>query len=132
VAALDELLAGVRLREPAGESEVAAAQATLVCSLPDDYIDVIRRGNGGEGPVGDRGFLRLWPLAEVVDQTRRYASFEQFEDLVVFGTDGGGEAFCFDAAGQYLAVPFVGGREDRTVVGDSLTDFLAKLGKGEI
>jgi hypothetical protein len=129
---LDQLLAGMKRQVPAEDRDVAAAESALGRRLPEDYITLMRDGNGGEGPVGEHGFLRIWPLAEVVDQTRRYARFDQFEDLVVFGTDGGGEAFCFDTVGRYLAVPFVGGREDRTIAGDSLGNFLRKLGDGEI
>jgi hypothetical protein len=129
---LDQLLTGVERQAPAEDSDVAAAESLLGRSLPEDYVRLMREGNGGEGPVGEHGFLRFWPLAEVVDQTRRYATFDQFGELVVFGTDGGGEAFCFDAGSRYVSVPFIGGREDRTIVGDSLADFLRKLGDGEI
>ena len=105
---LSALIGQLNLREPAQPNEIEAAEEALDRQLPSEYLRWLRRANGAEGPIGERGYLILWPIGEVVEQTRRYADFEQFRDLVLIGTDGGGEAFCLAKDGTFLSVPFIG------------------------
>lgn len=92
---IDDLLrlAGITSRSPASPATIAAAENSLGVVFPDDYRTLLLRSNGLEGFVSpDSFYLALHPV--------EFVSEHQYEpnlipDLVVIGSDGGGEAFGF-------------------------------------
>ena len=64
------------------------------------------------------------------EANRAYADFEHFEGLVIFGSDMGGEAFCFDAEGS-VVVAYISEREANVLIG-SFADFMRRLGDGRL
>ena len=115
----------------ASPQTLASVQRELGTELPREYVSFVLEANGGEGPVGDHGYAALYPVERVAGETRAYAGFDQFSDLIVFGSDMGGEAFCFDAAENVVAVGFISAPEDNIVVG-SFTEFMRRLGAGTL
>jgi SMI1 / KNR4 family (SUKH-1) len=76
------------------EPQVAAVQVALGLNLPPDYTDFFRRFNGGEGFVGNE-YLMLWKLEDLDQFNREYEVAEYLPDVLLFGSDGGGEAYGF-------------------------------------
>jgi SMI1/KNR4 family protein SUKH-1 len=77
--------------------------------LPDDYAAFLRQSNGGEGFLG-KGYVNFWRIEEIIEKNKRYKSAEFAPGLLLFGSDGGGEAFAFDnRLGQQpiVSVPFI-------------------------
>ena len=112
---MEEVLALTRtmdLRPPALETEIARAEQTLGAKLPLDYVEFLRRHNGGEGPVGGEGWARFIPVERIAEETSECSELDHLNGLLVFGTDGAGEAFVFNHAGEVLVVPWIGERED--------------------
>jgi hypothetical protein len=116
-------------RPPASPSQVAASQGETGVEYPLDYVSFLLWSNGGEGELFGK-YLSLWPVEEVAQLNRDYAIANYIRALVVFGSDGGGEAFGFDyssASPVIVSVPF--GDLDpasKTFVGASLADFMTR------
>ena len=100
--------------------------ATLAPRLPDDYVAFLGEHNGGEGAAG---FLDPVEALALADEA--YPESDHLAGWVVFGGDGGGEAFVFDEHGEVLVVPWIGGRADAISQG-SFTAFTHRLVDGRL
>ncbi|WP_260427998.1 SMI1/KNR4 family protein [Burkholderia stagnalis] len=96
----------------AGASNQAVSDLVgqLDISLPDDYLAFLRKNDGGEGFLG-RDYLILWKAEDIVTFNREYEVDEYAPGLLIFGSNGGGEAYAFDTRVtpmQVVQVPFIG------------------------
>lgn len=99
-----------QLNPAASDDVFDQSLAELGFSLPPDYVEFLRRANGGEGFVGDSYFI-LWKIEELKTFNLEYEVNEYAPGLLLFGSDGGGEGYGFDTRGDKLPivrVPFVG------------------------
>jgi cell wall assembly regulator SMI1 len=105
-------------------------EAASKLHLPRDYAEFLMAMNGGEGSVGN-AYLVLWRVEELVAMNQAYQSAKYAPGLLLFGTDGGGEAFAFDMRSDSMpivSVPFVGmGLESTLPMATNFDDFLEKL-----
>lgn len=127
-------LAGWKLRGPADPALVAEVVRRLDIDLPNDYRTFLAEANGGEGFVGDGGFVRLWPIDEIESSNEELGVSEFAPDLVFFGTDGGGEGYAFDIRARphrVVQVPLIGMKDSETWIdqGATLVDLLDRVGK---
>lgn len=98
--------------------------------LPKDYVEFIRHSNGGEGFIGPNAYVIFWRLDELEELNKAYQIDERVPGLLVFGSDGGGEAFAFDARGSVVSIPFVGMELDLArPMGASYNEFLEELAR---
>jgi len=70
--------------------------------------DVI--ANGGEGFIGENHLI-LWAAEELAQFNNEYEAQDYAPGLVLFGSDGGGEGYAFDARtipAPIVQVPFIG------------------------
>jgi len=66
--------------------------------------------NGGEGFIGNT-YVIFWKLEELESFNIEYEVYNYAQDIYLFGSDGGGEAFAFDqkvTPWSVIKVPFVG------------------------
>lgn len=110
---------------------VADAQSELGVVLPEEYVAFLIETNGGAGPVGHNGWASFYSVNELVEMNAWYHDdpFEQFEGLTLFGSDGGGEAFCFDTDGAVVMAAYISGKEDNIPIGP-FNEFLRRLATG--
>ena len=80
--------------------------------LPTDYATFLRFANGGEGIVGRKGaYAIFWRIEDILELNDAYEVAQYAPSLILFGSNGGGDAFAFDrnsAQGRVVQVPFVG------------------------
>jgi hypothetical protein len=98
-------------RHPATEEAIAAIEKTLDKQLPSDYRKFLMLTNGGEGLVGKNAYVILWSVEELASMNKAYEVEDYVPGLLLFGSDGGGEAYGFDTRNARWAtvqVPFVG------------------------
>jgi SMI1 / KNR4 family (SUKH-1) len=106
------------------------AQGGVRHALPPDYVAFMRRCNGGEGWIGDF-YLML-------DRVEELPAFQdpwgdESEPFVIFGSNGGGELFAFDA-GKDMAVfmiPAIGGPKHAIYAAPTFSGLLQRLARGE-
>lgn len=119
-----------KLESPAAEEEIRSAEETLHLKLPAQYVSFLREGNGGEGFIGD-SYAILWSVSEIAPLNESYESQELAPGFLMFGSDGGGEAFGFDtreADWKVVQIPFIGGNwNEARPLGSSFQEFLENL-----
>ncbi|NUQ77223.1 MAG: SMI1/KNR4 family protein [Polyangiaceae bacterium] len=105
-------------------------ESALKTPLPSEYKDFLLFADGGEGFVGS-AYLVLWSIADLIHLNEEYGVREYAPGLLVFGSDGGGEAFAFDMRShpnRIVMIPFVGMALSEIIfVADDFTSFLERL-----
>ncbi|HEY2412875.1 MAG TPA: SMI1/KNR4 family protein [Pirellulaceae bacterium] len=97
---------------PASEETLRRLVEDTVFSLPSDYIAFLRQSNGCEGELGIKpGWVQVWPAEKVLKYNEGYETTEAVPGFFAFGSNGGGEMFCFDlrTAGKsrVVMIPFI-------------------------
>lgn len=85
----------------------SAPSDRAVDRLPSDFVAIAREYGGCEGFLGDT-YLRLFQLDELESANAAYELQKYAPDLLLFGTDGGGDAFAFALPGfRVVQVPLI-------------------------
>lgn len=126
------LLGNFNRNEPTTVSLIQQFEVQSGILLPKDYADFLCWANGGEGFIGS-AYLILWRLEDLLNLNLSYQVREYAPGLLLFGSDGGGEAFALDTRQvikPILSVPFVGMNiNNARFVADTFTAFLEYLAK---
>lgn len=116
--------------QPAEQSAIDSACDSLGFKLPEDYAEVLRYMNGGEGFMGD-SYFRLYPVEKLPTLNQAYRTEEFAPGLIVFGSNGGGEAYAFDirtTPHTIVKIPFIPMTyEYMELYSPNFTDFLTSL-----
>ncbi len=117
-------------RPGATEAAILSSEQRLGVEFPVDYVEFLKLTNGGEGFVGEE-YVILWAVEELAEMQQSYQVVSFAPGLLIFGSNGGGEAFGFDTrllSRKVVKVPFVGmSWEYAEPVGDAFLAFLANL-----
>lgn len=109
---------------------IIGVQHDLSVVFPVDYVEFIQESSGAEGVVGD-SYLVLWSIEDLGPKNIAYRVKEFAPGLLIFGSDGAGEAYAFTIGAkqtEIVNVPFIGmGIEDPTFMGNTFTEFLESL-----
>ncbi len=129
------LISGFGDKEPASEEAIRLFAEQSGLFLPRQYIQFLKKSNGGEGFVGQKSaYLILWGVDELLEMNKAYRVEECAPNVLLFGSSGAGEAYGFDVYMQMevVKVPFVGMSPDRTEsVAPTFNEFLEFLAKSE-
>ena len=112
------------------DAAIAAIESKLGTQLPDEYLQFLKLMDGGEGFIGSVCYVMLWPGEQLIPMSEAYEVQKMAPGLLLFGSDGGGEAYGFDTRDkwQIVQVPFIGMKWDvATTMGDSFSSFLSRL-----
>jgi SMI1/KNR4 family protein SUKH-1 len=82
---------------PASEEDILRLIQSCKVKLPDEYLDLLRVSNGGEGDLALPPLLFvLFDIDEVLEMLKDSFYREEFPDLLFFGGNGGLEQIAFD------------------------------------
>ena len=103
----------------------------LNLALPKDYREFLRASNGGEGFLGPN-YVMLWKAEELGPLNDGYETARFTPGLLLFGSDGGGEAYAFDTREcpwAVVQVPFIGMDDPAVAIplGRNFTEFLQNI-----
>lgn len=119
------------LEEPSTRAQLVNAESSLGYALPKEYKEFLEKTNGAEGFVGDNSFVNLWRAEELQKLNADYEVENYAPGFLIFGSDGGGEAFAFDLTAPNMPIVkmlFVGmGRETATPISATFWEFLEAL-----
>jgi hypothetical protein len=107
----DQILSRFNRNPGATSWAINQLKEDLGLQLPDDYISFLRDTNGGEGFIGPNAYIVLWRAEDLGPMNKAYQVNSYAPGLLLFGSDGGGEAFAFDVTAEgmpIVGVPFVG------------------------
>src|SRR5438045_159769 len=106
---VSKVIANLLHYPPATEPEISGALKACSSALPQDYVEIMRQTNGGEGFVGE-SYFRLYPIQKLAQLNQAYGVNEFAPGLIIFGSNSGGEAFAFDTrttAMLVVQIPFI-------------------------
>ena len=117
---------------PATPSAIEAAEKFFNLKLPTDYKEFLQFTNGLEGETQD-SYLVLWSAEELVELNEAYNVKEFVSNIIIFGSDGGEEAFSFDTTNMSIVkLPFIGmGHIPNEKLSDTFSNFLSSQIKEE-
>jgi SMI1/KNR4 family protein SUKH-1 len=106
---LSELTVNMDLHPAATNTMIMAVEEHLGARLPKDYAQFFKLANGGEGFIGN-AYAILWSVEELSSMNRSYELQKYAHGLLIFGSEGGGEAYGFDTRAPNLRATLAGGR----------------------
>ena len=108
---MPRLLKGLTCRAGATAGAIAKGEEHLGVKLPSDYVEFLKLADGGEGFISKDAYLAVWGIEELPSMNQSYEVQRYAPGLLLFGSDGGGEAYAFDTRDprwRIVQVPFVG------------------------
>jgi hypothetical protein len=103
-------------------------------SFPDQLKILYKDYNGFSGIVG-QSYVSIFPLNDLFELNKNYEVDIYFPGFVLFGSDGGGEAYGFVKNEEFgiYRIPFVGMcNNDKILITNNVNEFIHKLEHGEI
>jgi hypothetical protein len=92
------------------EDALDIVMQALCVELPRDYREFLLVSNGGHGFLG-QNYVMLWKAEEPKPLNAGYEVARFAPGLLLFGSDGGGEAYAFDTRESpwvVIQAPFIG------------------------
>lgn len=86
--------------------------------LPSEYIEFMKKHNGGEGDTGE-SWLVIYPVEELEEINDNYQEYLPAGNIII-GSNGGGELIGLNRKGQYFIVPEIIEEDYMKVIGDSM------------
>ena len=115
---------------PAESAVVDGLSARLGVELPKDYTKFLKEHNGGEGFIGD-SYIIFFKAEELVDFNREYEVEKYAPGILLFASNGGGEAYGFDTHDvemPIVRIPFIFmERQSAETIARDLADLFAVL-----
>lgn len=105
------LLDKIELNPPCLSEDIKEVERSLGFTFPKEYLYFLLKSNGGEGWIGENSYLLLWKVDEIVSLNKAYEVNEFAPGLILFGTDGGLDAYAFDTRDEItliVEIPFIG------------------------
>jgi hypothetical protein len=93
----------------ANKDDALRACLTLNLNPPSDYLAALYFTNGGEGFI-QQSYFRLYSIEELLSFNEAYQVKRFAPGLVIFGSNGSGEAFGFDTRQdpiEIVQIPFI-------------------------
>jgi hypothetical protein len=89
-----------RVVQPAATRRHIATLRAAIGPLPDSYTEFLLESNGAEWCIHDQGgdCLALWTTKEIPQLNEDYEIARWLPDLLVIGSNGGGDGIGFDRA----------------------------------
>jgi hypothetical protein len=81
---------------PVTDEIISNVQKLLDFKLPEDYLYVVKYYNGGEGDVGEEGYIELFPFEMLIQINADYELLmKQIPDYYLFAKDAADTGFAF-------------------------------------
>ena len=118
---------------PAGEAAIDKLRQAVPVPLPEEYIDLLRVSNGGEGPIDlPPLYFQLYDAEYAGVLNRDSAQRDSYPGFFVFGSNGGLESMAFDQREQapWPIVLFdpIAGTESAEIIATNMADFIRAIG----
>jgi hypothetical protein len=92
---------------PASPEEVSKVESSIGVNFPSSYKQFLFHINGGEGNIGEKGYIVLWPVEQISSNIKNYEFEKMFPSYIPIGSNGGGEAFVIKFSGNYATFGYI-------------------------
>ena len=127
---LGKFLAKIGPQPSASATSIAECEQKLGRALPAEYVQFLSMMDGGEGFI-NREYVIFYSVGDIISVNQSDEIEKAAPGLVVFGSDGGGEAYGFDTRDPkwpVVQLPFIGMEWSAAwPKGDSFYGFLVTL-----
>ena len=116
----------------ASEEEVKDLKNSIEIELPEEFLDLLRFSNGGEGDIA------LPPLIFILDNTQEIIGLQkdefyknEFPNYLFFGGNGGLEMIAFDLRKKPYSIVMIdpiAGEESAIEIAPNITEFIKAIG----
>ena len=89
------LMSDMVLNEPCDYSKILMLEKNFNFNLPRDYVEFMKKHNGGEGAIGKYGYLAVWSVEELFSYNYEKNGPILSDTLLYFASDRGGTLFAF-------------------------------------
>lgn len=128
---LEDIIRDMDKEQPTTAEKIEAVEKKMGIVFPNEYKEIMLYSNGMEGPIGEEGYLCIWPIEEIIPLNEEYSVSEFTPGIVYFGSDGGDVAYGFDYNHEevlVIEIPFMSIHiEDEKIYSTSFYDFLTKI-----
>jgi hypothetical protein len=117
---------------PATETELEELKNSVESELPQEFLDLLRVSNGGEGDIA------LLPLIFKLDETQEIISLQnddfykrEFPNFFFFGGNGNIEMIAFDLRKKPYSIVMIdpiGGEGSTIEIAPNITEFIKAIG----
>ena len=133
---ISNYLSQLHVDEKLSDIQVGELQQLFLFSFPQEYIEVLKDYNGGEGEVGKEGWLCLFPAKDLYDANNSWYKIllEDIPDYFLFGKDCADTGYAFHKHNHsYHAFGLMSNFETDGITncGDSFLQFLVNLSEGK-
>ena len=89
------LMSDMKLNAPCNYDKLIKIENEFNFNLPNDYVEFMKKHDGGEGPIGEYGYLAVWNVEEVFSYNYEKNGPVLSDDILFFSSDRGGTIFAF-------------------------------------
>ena len=107
---------GFKFNEPYNGADIFKINDVV---LPEQYVEFMKKHNGGEGDIGETWFI-LYPLEDLQELNNDYEIEHFLPGHIIIGSNGGGEFYGIDNTGNYFNVPMIMDENDITLLGTEI------------
>jgi hypothetical protein len=97
---LRAMLANLKSAPGASEESMQRLEAYTArvfgARLPSDYLEFLRFTDGAAGPLGESGYVALWPADDLPENNDGYGTPRWMPGFFLIGSDGGNTAYGID------------------------------------
>lgn len=86
----------MRLEKPMNVDEIYTLEKDFHFAFPEQYKEFLLLHNGGEGPVGEYGYIAIFGLKELISSNGEDKINDYHPELFYFASDRGGMIYAFD------------------------------------
>ena len=116
----------IKKNEPASASSIEIFLLNIAFELPKGFVEFFSESNGGV-ISGENNYVEIWPLTEMIQLNKSYEVDKYASDYFVFGSDGGGAAYCIEKKTAFIyEMQFIGMPDGVSFICKSFEDFLKK------
>ncbi len=133
---LDNYLPDVSMNSEPSKEEFDAFTGNVGDIPHEDYLRFMKAHDGGEGPVGAKSFVAIWPLKEVMIASDQAGVPKWAPGLLLFAGDGGDKAYAFDKHNAKWPIVSVSltsmSRDEMELVAETFSEFIRRLSSDEL
>lgn len=121
-------------KPPASEADLGRLEHCIRFELPAEYLALLRRSNGGSGPLGlPPLWLELWSVDEVIDFSRFSLYARRYPGHFFFAGNGASENLAMrrtaDGSLEIVAIDVTVGPESTQVIARDFASFERAIGR---
>jgi hypothetical protein len=119
---------------PADETKIDKLVRVVQFPLPGEYLDLLRRANGGEGALALAPlWLQLWSVDAVIEFSRSKLDAWRFPGYFFFADNGAGESIAMrrtpEGSLEIVMIDRLAGLDSAQVIARDFSTFVAAIGK---